>query len=498
MKCISAALLSCLAFAFASTGPVFAQANDTLVIGLDTDINTLDPHMTASVGTDLSVASSLYQPLMIRAPDLKLHPAVATEWKPLDDTTWQIKLNPKAKWTNGEKMDSAAVKENFDRVMDPARKSRIATWFKDIVSIETPGSETVVIKTKVPFASLPDQLSMFMLLPPKWAANHNPAAEASSGGPYLLKSRVPGSSITLDVNPDYWGPKPPFAHVVYKVIPEAAARSAALVAGEIDFAVALPVTEVKRLDGKRGIEAKAIPSTRSAFLKFNVALPPMNNKMLRQALNYAVDKQAISDALFDGKAEVSSCQVMTSAYFGYNPDLKPYPYDPGKAAELIKKSGVDLSKPLEFDVPTNYLQVGEASQAIAEMLGAVGVKVNTQEMSFGTFMDRHVKARDLGAMSYLTYAWPTLDADGILGLSEPGSVYDYWNNAEFGEYLKEGRASTDQAKRLAAYQKATKLMCEEAPMLFLYNQPVTFAIRSNLIWHSRGDDWNRAVDFERK
>jgi len=498
MKYATSGLLAALALSTAL--PALAQNTpEPLVIALPNDVNTLDPHMTASIGSDLSVASHIYPALVLRGPDLKLQPDVATAWEAVDDLTWRFTLNPDAVWTDGEKIDAEAVKWNLERVLDPARKSRIATWFAPIETITAVDATTLEIKTKTPYATLPDQLSMFFLLPPDWAATNDPASATASGGPYIMQNRVPGSSITLAANPDYWGPQPPFETVVFTVVPEDAARAAALRAGEIDFAKSIAVTELARLSEAEGVDATAIPSTRMAFMKFNTRKAPMENKAFRQALNYAIDKEGIAEVIYGGYTTPAPCQVLTEDYFGFNPDLKPYPYDPERAAELLEESGVDLSQEIELEVATaTYVQAQEATQVIASQLSELGLNVRITELSFGSFMDKQVKAKDLAQAAYLTYAWPTLDADGQLSLFEKGNAYDYWDSDEFSAIIAEGRATTDPAVREDVYKRATEYMCEEAPIMFLWNQPVSYALRDDLTWQARGDDWVRAVDFAQK
>jgi peptide/nickel transport system substrate-binding protein len=479
--------------------PFGAYAAGTLTIGLSSDVNTLDPHMTASIASDLSVLSHIYPALIRRGPDLKLVSDLATSWQIVDDNTWRFKLTPDAKFANGEKLDAEAVRWNFERVRDPKLNSRIKAWFgliKDVVVVDP---TTIDIKTSESYPALADQMSMFFLLPPKWANETNPATATASGGQYQMSERVPGSRIVLEANPSYWGEKPKFDKVVFQVIPEDAARSASLVTGEIDFTTKIPVTEVERLKSGGKVDAGAIPSARTAFLKINARKPPLNNKLFRQALNYAVDKEGITSALFHNLAEVSTCQVMSKDYFGYNPDLKPYPYDPDKAIELLQESGVDLSQQIELELPVGvYVQADEVTQAVASQFEAVGLNVKITELSFGSFMDKYLKAHDLAQLAFLTNSWPTLDADGMLSLFQPGNVYDFWDNDSFGTLVKAGRSSTDPNKRIESYKKATELMCEEAPVVYLYNQPVTYGVSSKLVWHARGDDWVRAGDFDQK
>ncbi|MCQ1853482.1 ABC transporter substrate-binding protein [Neorhizobium galegae] len=494
-KSISAAIA---ALSLGATISTSALAQDkTLTIAITNTINTFDPHMTASVGTDLSLLSHIYPSLVLRSPDMKIAPALATEWTSVDDLTWRIKLRSDATFNDGEKIDAEVVKWNFDRVRDPAVNARIKAWFTLISDVKVISPTEIEIKTSSPYPAMIGQLSMFFLLPPKWAAEHKPATETASGGAYVISSVKPGESITLDANPQYWGAKPDFSKVVVRIIPDAASRVAALLAGEVDFINSIPTTEITRIKTSGSAQAGAVPSTRTAFIKFNTLKPPLDNKLLRQALNYAVDKEGIVKAIFNDQAEIAKCQVTSKSYFGFNADLKPYAYDPEKAAELLKKAGGAPAEPIEIEVPTGiYLNGEEVVQAVASQLEEIGVKTKIVEMQFSAYMDKYLKTKDLGRMSLLSQAWPTIDADGLLTLFAPGNMYAYWENADFGKALADGRSTMDVAKRQAAYKKATEVMCDEAPALFLYTQPATYGLSKRITWAARGDDWVRAFDMK--
>ncbi|MGU3400614.1 ABC transporter substrate-binding protein [Brucellaceae bacterium D45D] len=476
-------------------GAGWAQA-ETLTIGLASNINTLDPHMTATVPSELSVLSHIYPALVLRGPDMKLQPSLAQSWESVDELTWRFKLTPGATFDDGEPIDAVAVKWNIDRVQDPKVNARIASWFKDISEVNIIDPLTVEIRTAKPYPALADQLSMFFLLPPKWAGDHNPAAQAASGGAYSVRENVPGDHITLEANPKYWGAKPAFDQVNFRSIPETASRVAALEAGEVDWISGIPTSEIEGINSRGIAEAAAIPTTRSMMVAFNQEKAPLNNKLVREALNYAIDKDGISKAIFGGHATVSSCQILTPDYFGYNADLKPIAYDPAKAAELLAQSGVDLGQPIELEVPLGrYMQAQEVGQVVAAMLTSVGLQVKITEMDFGAFITKRTNAHDMGQTALLGLAWPTLDADGMLTMYTPGNIYDYWNNKEFGDLITKARSTTDRNERLELYKQATSLMCNDAATLFLYQEPLVYAVSKKVTWQARGDDWIRAMDM---
>jgi peptide/nickel transport system substrate-binding protein len=496
MRTLTKTRLLLASVALAGAAWAGTAAAEEVTIALRVQVNTFDPHKTATVGSDLSVLSHIYPALLLRGTDLKLQPSVATSWEAVDDNTWRFTLREGATFANGEPINAETVKWNIERVLDPEQKARIAGWFKPIDKVEAVSDSVVEIHTSTPFPALPDQLSMFLMLPPQWASEHDPATETMSGGMYAVSENVPGDHVTLSANPDYWGDAPAFDTVTFRTIPEESSRIAALLAGEVDLITGIPATEIERVDAADNASAGAVPATRSIFIKFNTFLPPLDNKTYRQALNYAVDKDAIAEVIFGGRAEVSSCQVMTPDYFGYNPDLEPYPYDPDKARELLAQSGVDLSQPLQFDIPSNqYLQGTEVSEVVASQLAEVGVTVNLTEIEFGAYLDKYVRSDKLEQTSLLGQAWPTIDADGMLGLFKGGTIYAYWDNPDFVAALDKGGSTTDAAARLAAYKQATEIMCDEAPVIFLYAQPATYGLSDRVTWTPRGDDWVRAFDM---
>jgi len=473
---------------------------NTLVIVQNANVNTLDPHNTASVATDLSVISHLYSSLVTRDADLALKPSLAKSWKQTNERTWVIDLVANASFANGEKLDANAVKWNIDHVRDPKVNARVKAWFELVEGVKVVSPTQLEIVTSAPYPTLMEQMSMFYLLPPAWATSNNPARQAVSGGPYQLVSFVPGDRIVLEPNPKYWGPKAGYKQVVFRVIPEASSRIAALLAGEVDLVTSIPPAEVERINKSGKATAGAVPSTRSVFLKFNTfKVPAKDNKKFRQAINYAINKEGIAKTLFNGYATPSACQVLTPNYFGYNPELKAYPYNPARAKALLAESGYTPGVPVEFDVPSGiYLQSSEVVQAIASQLEEIGVPTKINEIEFGTYMNKYLKSKDLAAFSYLAQAWPTIDADGFLTLFAPGNAYAYWDNADFGNALTEGRTATNKAKRAEAYRKATRIMCEEAPVAFLFPQPATYAFSKRIQWRARGDDWVRSFDTVRK
>lgn len=494
LKAAAKAISFALVFCAASDR---AAAETRLTIALNASINTLDPAMTGTVPTDLSVLSHVYPSLVERGADLKLHPNLAVSWQQIDPDTWRFTLVKNARFMDGEPIDATAVKWNIERMLNPATKARTRSWYRAITSVRVQSPSVVDISTAKPTPAIVQQLSMLFMLPPKWAATHNPAIEAMSGGAYQIADYVSGDHVLLKRNPSYWGEKPEFDQVLFRVMPDAASRVAALLGGDIDYAQGFPTSELAYIEHSGRARTGTVPSSRSVFIKLNAQTGPFKgNALLRQAVNLAVDKDGITKSLFDGHANVSTCQVITPDYIGFNPGLHPYAYRPDLARKLIEKSRFDVRTPIEMDVPAGwYLQAEEVAQVVAAQLAKVGLKVEIRMLNYSAYMNKYVKAHQMAPMQLTAFAWPSLDADGLLSLFAPGNPYAYWDDRAFGQVLDEARGESDTAKRLADYATATDVMCREAPVIFLYQQPLTFATSERVTWSARGDDWVRAADF---
>lgn len=472
-----------------------AQARD-LTIALPGNVNTLDPDKTTTVGTDLSVIAHLYTPLIDRGADLKLRPGLATAWEALDDTTWRFTLREGVTFTNGETLDAEAVKWNVARILDPAVAARNRPWFANIAEVRVVSPTVVDFVTRAPYPDLPAQMAMFFLMPPQWTATNNTAITALGSGPYELESFSRGDRIVLRARANYWGEKPAFERVTFRIMPEDSARIAAVLAGEVDLATAFPTAEIARLNQSGRVRAGAVPGTRAMFVKLNALKPPFqNNPKLWRALNLAVDKNAINQALLNGLGEVEACQVLSSAYFGFNPELKPIPYDPRQARRLLAEAGFANGLSIDLEVPTGrYIQAQDIAQIVAAQLGEVGVTVNLREIEFGAWMNKYIVQRNLADAAYFGLGWPTLDAGGLLNFWEQDNPQSYWVDAEYNRIASAARSTTDEAKRAALYRELTQKMCDASPVLFLFFTPITYVERPNIQWQARGDDWVRAID----
>ena len=456
-----------------------------MIIAQGTDAATLDPHLTLT-WSDYNVINHICDGLIRRDQDMKIVPDLAESWKLIDPLTHEFKLRRRIKFHNGEPFDAQVVKFNIERILDPKFSSRIKPFLEAIQRVEVVDDYTVHIITKKPSPVLLNEILNVQMLPPKYVkekgdqyVTRNPVGT----GPYRFVGWVKDSHITLEAFEQHWRGKPSFDRLIFKPIPEDSTRVAALLAGEVDIITNVPPSEINRLKAHKEVMPLMIPSTRCMFIKLNTEKPPFNNKWVRQAINYAVDKDTLIEALFEGKVRKLDGQPLGPEYFGYNPDLKAYPYDPKKAKELLSKGGYPNGFEVEFDTSSGrYILDKEASQAIAGQLLKVGVKAKVSVLEWGLLMKKYVEAHNMAPMTFFGIAARSIDADGMYTFDLAGSKFSYYHNEERDRLVLEARTIVDQNKRLNIYKKVSEIYREDAPFLYLYQQADIYGINKKCNW----------------
>ncbi len=497
--CKSALAAMALAASMPFSGAAFADA-DHLRIAVSSRINTLNPTQTTIISSDMSPISHIYSSLVRRDANLVIVPDAAKSWEIVDARTWRFDLVPGIKFANGEPLDAATVKWNIEYVLDQETKARLRPQMAPVVeSVEVVDETTVVIHTKAPYLPMLQLMAHVFLLPPEWASEpgRNLSQEVMGTGAYELKEFAGGERIVLEAKDEFYGETPRFDRIDMVTMTEASSRVAALLAGEVDYVRDIPFAELERINASGAGKAGVVPSTRAMMVHFNTLSGPFKDNIpLRRALNYAVNKQEIVDALYDGLVEPGACQIVPDTNFGYDPDLKPIEYSPERAKELLAEAGYPNGFSFKLEVPTaRYLQAEEITQIIAAQLEQVGVQVQLEEVDFAGWQNRYV-GKQIEAATYSGLTSLTLDADFILTAVSTGS-FGYFDDPEFIDAVSRARIGATEEERMVAYKEAAKILCDEAPMIFLFPQPLIYATSKGTTWHARGDEWVQYYDFQK-
>jgi peptide/nickel transport system substrate-binding protein len=460
-----------------------------LSIALADEPSTLDPQAQLD-GNERAVTDNIYETLVRRDPttnDLTPHLAVELP-KRTKPTTWQFKLRTGVKFTDGEVFDAKTAAFSINRVIDPTFNSAQGDFYEGITGAKAVDATTLDVTTAEPDPLLPARMYGLKMMAPDAVANSNTTMEPVGTGPYKLTNYTRGQKIELVRNDDYWGEKPSIDKVSIRFLSEAGSRAAALRAGEIDLATVIPAEQTAGLPQVLSREGLEFP-----IFRLKSTSGPLADPRVRQALNYAVDKEAIADDLYGGYAKVAQCQPLSSAQFGFNPDLQAYPYDPEKAKTLLKEAGYN-GETITFLGPTGrWLKDAELNEAVVGYLENAGLKIKSQIMPFSAYLDiftianpkENPKSPDIGMVSASNELY---DASKISTYYATDGALSTYSDPKVDAGLQAASKSADQTVRQAAFNDATKVGCEEEPaLIFTVNLEDIYGASKRLEWEPRFD-----------
>lgn len=470
-----------------------AQSSKTLTIASGTDIENVNIHaVTAS--PSFSVLEHIYETLFLMNAEGVLEPLLAESITATSDNTYLIELKQGISFTDGTPFNADAVKANLDWVLNTDNASPYR--FLLVVGGQPPqvdvvDENTVQITTSIPFAPLPAHLAHGALAMVSPAALEQGAeflaTNAIGTGPYVLSAWDRDEQVVLSRNDAYWGDAPAIDTVVFKVIKEDGARIVEIEAGTVDVAVRVPPAEIPRLEANPNIDVVITPGLRTIFIFLNVTEPPFDDVRVRQAVNYAVDKQAIVENLFQGAALVSAAPF-APPIFGYALQ-DPYSRDLDRARQLLAEAGIAPGTTVTLYHPTGrYIQDALVADAVRAQLREVGLEVDLQTLEWPQYVPHVRRPAPENDIQFAMLGWgvPTMDADYALyalfhsGEHPPGFNGAFYNNPEVDALLEAGRSTLDVAERQAIYSKAIETIWQDAPWLFLYSEIQVTAIRSNV------------------
>ena len=374
-----------------AAAPAAPAAPTTFSIAVGIDPDTMDPVQNTTT-TVTNMVEYMAQTLLIADKEGNPQPQLATDWEISDDgLEYTFHLREGVTFHDGTVMDAEAIKWNLDRILDPDLQSPGRSTFAVIEEIEVVNEYTLKLHLSETF---PPLLAAFsgsgnaLIISPasvdQEGNSYENITQPVGTGPYIFKERVKGERIVVTKNENYWGEEPYYDEVVFRIVPEAATRESLLLAGQVDLIILPPISDLPALQQNPDVEVLLAPSIRTIFIAINTTDEVLSDVRVRQALNYAVDKQAIIDSVLFGAGQALDAPMSPSLY-GYCPQT-PYEYNPEKARELLAEAGAE-SIELGFISPTGrYVQDFQASQAIAGYLSEVGIKSTVETMDWPSYV----------------------------------------------------------------------------------------------------------------
>lgn len=462
----------------ADAKPVARTPNGELKVALFAKLTTLDPQGAQSVdGVTHTAMQHVFDTLVGRdAASGNLAPKLATSWEAPDQNTWVFKLRQGVKFHDGSALTAADVKASLERII--AQKGPVAPLFAAVEAIETPDDSTLRLKTKQPVGTIPASATLLTVGP---AASINADGffnKPIGTGPFKFVSWRADADLRLEANDQYWGGPPAAKTLVFRHIPEVAARVTALETGEVDFTWRIPPDQLPALEGNADLKVETVPSYDYYFIWFNSSREPFTDKRVRQAMIHALDVDTMVKDLLPGIGQRATAPIPPTV-FGHAPQT-PYAYDPAKAKQLLAEAG----HPNGFE--TGYIwyagagpQDREIGQALVSYWNAIGVRVKVNEQERATWLDNLIKLN--WDMDFQTNSVTTGDADFTLGrLYHSRANRNGYKNDGLDKLLDDAAAASDQNRRKELYAQANKHIWDEAVGIFPFDLLASFAYRKNV------------------
>ena len=476
-----------------STVPTVQAQIPELVIGIGTDADTLNPQ-EQTTSLMINMVELLYDTLFYQNAEGKLEPRLATKFDvSKDGLTYTLYLRKDVKFSDGTPFDAKAMKLTVDRALDPKMSVPQRSQINMIKESKIVDDYTIELVLSYPFAPFTPTLSMFILSPISPAAIQKYGQDVRQNpvgaGPYVLKEWVKGDRIVFTRNPTYYGKKPTVEKLTFKIVPETATREAMLRSGQIDICYKPSPSNLAALKADPNIIVDMPLDSRTIFMGLNYQKGVTKNKLVRQAFNYAVDKDAIvKKILFDTAVKMEG--PCSPIMFGYHKMQKQWDYNPDKAKQLLKEANFDFNQTVAMRTPQGrYLFDKQVSEYVQACLQEIGVKVELRTYDWPTYVAGLLKPIDQSELEVFLLGWGpmVLDADLALygmfhSINNPpkGLGAAFYSSPEFDKAIEATRLEQDPNKRLELFKKAEEIVWDDCPWIWLHTEKFLIAYKSNI------------------
>ena len=481
--------------------PAVAQDKDSLVIAVPSDVQSWDAQVTNATAQTLILRTVFDAPL-IQNEKLELIPNVIDEWSWSDDgLSLNVKLRSDVLFHNGDKLTTEDFYFTYITRMREDQRIQFAGVFNPVLEdIEIVSDTEAVMHLSRPFPVMPNWMGFLgqFITPKKYFEEVGPeefARNPIGSGPYKLVSYQPGARIVLEAFDDYWGGAPNIKNLVFEIIKDPTARVAAIQSGSVDFATGVPIREAERLGQIENLAARIEPTTEV----YNILLrdnPPLSDKNVRLAAYHAIDRAALSNAFFGGRANVVSV-------FGV-PGMPSYPsdfdmpYDPELAKEYLAEAGFGPDNPVKLEfVVTNgaFPNDFEVARAVGAMWKTVGIDAEINVVDLNRYYEMSRSGQIEGA-SIAVWANATNDPELYIGTAlNPNTRFSAWKSEELGKMIEPLLAETDYEARMEGYEKVNIFAAENVLVIPLLQAVQTIVYKEGLDFTWIPNGWYEPAKF---
>jgi peptide/nickel transport system substrate-binding protein len=431
------------------------------------------------------IVTQIHNALVEQDEQFVFQPVLATALPTVseDGLTYTFTLHQGVKFHNGEELTSADVKYTFEWYMDPANAAVNGSYFENVASVEAPDEYTVVVTNKTPNAAFLGQVADTFIVPAAYHAEvgkEGYAAAPIGTGAFKLKEWQAAAFTEVERFDEHFRGAPNFDLVRLDVVPEPSVRAIGMETGEADTSVWPLVTEdnLRLEEDTETFKTYVTSSLAINHFPINNRHPVLGDKAVRQAMMYAIDRQAIIDDIFSGTASLATANLSPALAQYYNPDVTQYPYDPAKAAEVLDAAGWVLNGDVRekdgqrasFTCTTitgDQVRRPEA-EIVQQFLAEVGIEMNLEEAPVASILES-LRAGEMDASLFnWTYGGNDGDPDSTDALiSTAVNNFSHFENARVDELMQLGLQETDPAARAPYYQEIQAIVAEEVPFIFM-------------------------------
>jgi peptide/nickel transport system substrate-binding protein len=497
-------------------------AAQTLSLAVSAPPASIDPQYY-TLTPSIMLSSHMFEGLVQRDEKARLRPSLAASWRTVDDTTWEFKLRPGATFHNGAPVTAEDVAYSVQRVPTVQSPSSFAVYTRAIAGVEVVDAETIRFRTATPYPLLANDLASVFIIPRSLGAGVASAAFASDkvaigSGPFRFVSYAPNDRVVMTRNEAYWGAKPEWQRVDYRIITNSGARVAALLSGDVAMIDNVPTQDLGKLRTDSRISISEGTSLRLIFLGLDVfrdgATPdvtgpngealdknPLQDRRVREALSIAINRPAIAQRVMEN-ASVPAGQFMPDGAFGHDPAIPVPRFDQERAKKLLAEAGYPNGFTVTLRGPNDrYVNDAQILQVVAQMWARIGVKAAVDAQPLATLIGR---LNRFDASAYLL-GWsnstgePSTSLRAILGGRGPDnglglSNYGRYSNPLVDQTTARGLATMEDGPREALLQEAMRIAMQDTAIIPLHTQKSVWATRRGLTYTPRVDEQTLAQE----
>ncbi|MBC9180367.1 ABC transporter substrate-binding protein [Pseudoroseomonas ludipueritiae] len=518
----AALLMGSAMLSLAMAQPAAAQ-NVTIAIG--GSVTSLDPHFY-NASPNHSAAAHFFERLTEFDSNAKMQPALAESWKAVAPDVWEFKLRPGVKWHDGRDFTAEDVAFTIERAPNvPNSPGGFGAFVRGVKSVEIVDPLTIRFHTPGPYPLLPvDFASLFVIS--RHVGQNASTEDYNSGkavvgtGPYRFNSYTPGNRVQMTRNDNYWGGKPDWATVDFRIISNPAARTAAILSGDVDIIDTVPSSDIPKLRQDPKVQVTSIQGLRLIYLAPDrsrdenpvfvtdndgkpLARNPFNDLRVRRALSMAVSREALAERVMEDTAKPAG-QWLPPGTYSYNPEVKPLEQDLEGARKLLAEAGFPRGFRMTLHTPNDrYPNDAKTAQAVAQMWTRAGVQTTVEALPWSTYSVRSNR-QEFGIR---LMGWGSLTGEASYALVNIIGTYSQetrfgannsgrYSNPELDALTLKATSTLDDEEREKLLQQAIKMAIDDVAIIPLHQLVNTWAVKKGLQHSPRMDERTRAIDLK--